>query len=284
MSKLKAHAENIALHHSVFALPFAYMGALLAADGNPPLAEMLWITLAMVGARSAALALNNLIDLKFDKLHPRFTKRPMVTGEVTTKEAAALIIISFAVFVFAVLQLKPICLKLLPVAAVPFIIYPYMKRLTFACHGVLGLAIAMAPAGGWTAVRGTIDLPQIVLCAAVGMWIGSFDAVYGAQDEAFDLEHGLHSLATEFGAGGALRIARFFHAVCIGCFTLLGWMMGLNWVYYIGIVIAGLTLVYQHSIVNERDFSRLTQVYFMRNGIVSIAIFLFTWGSYHIKL
>lgn len=282
MSKISAHVNNIALHHSVFALPFAYMGALLAADGNPPLADIIWITVAMIGARSAALALDNLIDLRYDKLHPRFTKRPMVTGEVKPWEAVLLIMVSFAIFVYAVWQLKPICLRLLPIAAVPFIIYPYMKRVTFACHGVLGLAIAMAPAGGWTAVRGTIDFQQILLCTAVGMWIGAFDAVYGAQDEAFDIEHGLHSLATKFGAKNALRIARFFHVICIICFTVLGIIMELGWVYYIGIVIAGLTLVYQHSIVNDRDFSRLTQVYFMRNGIVSIAMFLCTWISYYI--
>ena len=280
MSKIGAHINNIALHHSIFALPFAYMGAFLAADGQPPFKELFWITVAMVGARSAALALDNLIDLKYDKLHPRFIKRPMVTGEVTNGEAVILISVSLAIFVFAVMQLKPICLKLLPIAAFPFIIYPYMKRITFACHGVLGLAIAMAPAGGWVAVKGTIDFPLIVLCCAVGMWIGSFDAVYGAQDEKFDKENDLHSLATKFGVAKALMIARFFHAVSIVCFTYLGALVDLSWPYYIGIVIAGLTLVYQHSIVNERDFSRLTQVYFMRNGIVSIAMFFCTWLSY----
>lgn len=283
LSKIGAHIDNIALHHSIFALPFAYMGAFLAANGKPAANDLIWITVAMVGARSAALALDNLIDLKFDKLHPRFVKRPMVTGAVKPWEAIALIIFSFIVFVYAVCQLKPICIKLLPLAAMPFIIYPYTKRFTFACHGVLGLAIAMAPAGGWVAVRGTIDWPMIILCSAVGMWIGSFDAVYGAQDEAFDRQNGLHSLATKFGAAGALKIARFFHGAAILLFTILGVVLKLSWPYYIGIVIAGLTLVYQHSIVNSRDFSRLTQVYFMRNGIVSIAMFICTWISYYIK-
>lgn len=283
MNKIEAHVRNIALHHSVFALPFAYMGAFLAAGGLPPANELIWITVAMVGARSAALALDNLIDLKYDKLHPRFVKRPMVTGDVTRGEAAGLIIISLLAFAFAVWHLKPICLKLLPVAAFPFIIYPYMKRITFACHGVLGLAIAMAPAGGWVAVRGTIDLPQIVLCTAVGIWIGAFDAVYGAQDEAFDRANGLHSLATKFTAAGALRIARFCHAVCIVFFVILGIMLELNWPYFAGVFIAGLTLIYQHSIVNAKDFSRLTQVYFMRNGIVSIAMFICTWSSFYVK-
>ena len=280
MSKLVAHAKNIALHHSIFALPFAYTGAFLAADGLPDGWILFWITIAMVGARSAALALDNLIDLKYDKLHPRFRERPMVTGEVRPWEAVLLILLSLLALLYAVLQLKPICLQLLPLAALPFIVYPYMKRITFACHGVLGLAIAMSPAGGWVAVRGTIDLPMVVLCTAVGMWIGAFDAVYGAQDEAFDRAHGLHSLATQFTAAGALRIARISHALCIVCFVAVGLLQGLHWPYFAGVAVAALTLVYQHSIVRADDFHRLTQVYFMRNGIVSIAMFLFTWMSF----
>lgn len=277
--KLAAHANNIALHHSVFALPFAYMGAFLAAGGEPPFLTMVWITLAMVGARSAALALDNLIDLKYDKFHPRFTKRPMVTGIVKKGEVLALIAISMAVFIYAVWQLPVICLKLLPLAALPFIIYPYTKRFTSLCHGVLGLAIAMAPAGGWVAVRGSIEMPQIVLCLAVGIWIGAFDVVYGAQDEEFDKAHGLHSIATMFTAKGALTIARICHIASILCFLMLGYMMKLGLLYYAGVGIASVTLIYQHSIVSADDFHRLTQVYFMRNGVVSVAMFLFTWAD-----
>ncbi len=280
MSKLRAHVENIALHHTVFDLPFAYMGALLAADGAPSLAALLWITLAITGARSAALALDNLIDLKYDKLHPRFTKRPMVTGAVTRGEAAALIVLSLAVCVFAVAMLPPICLLLLPVAAIPFLVYPFMKRFTFLCHAVLGLAIAMAPAGGWVAVRASIDPPMIMLCLAVGIWIGAFDVVYGAQDEAFDKAHGLHSLATRVGASMALRLARAAHAACVVCFVLTGLMTGRSWPYYVGVLIAALTLVYQHRIVAPYDFTSLTQAYFMRNGIVSVAMLVCTWWSY----
>lgn len=280
MSKLAAHAKNIALHHSVFALPFAYTGAFLAGDGPPDWQTLLWITVAMVGARSAALALDNLIDLKYDREHPRLTDRPMVTGAVRRWEAIVMICLNLAALFYAVLQLKPVCLELLPLAALPFLIYPYMKRITFACHGVLGLAIAMAPAGGWVAVRGTIDAPMLLLCLAVGIWIGAFDAVYGAQDEAFDRAHGLHSLATQFTAAGALRIARISHVLCIVCFVAVGLLQGLHWPYFAGVAVAALTLVYQHSIVRADDFHRLTQVYFMRNGIVSIAMFLFTWMSF----
>lgn len=276
LSKLSAHVNNIALHHSIFALPFAYMGAFLAAQGLPDGWDLFWITVAMVGARSAALALDNLIDLKYDKLHPRFTKRPMVTGEVTVAEVVALIIFSLGIFLGAVLQLAPICIKLVPIAVFPFIIYPYMKRITCLCHLVLGVALAMAPAGGYMAIKGELSLGVVILCFAVCFWIAGFDVVYGCQDEAFDKEQGLHSLATKFGAAGALQIARLMHAVSFFCFIGTGLLFSLAPVYYVGVGISLVTLLYQHSIVSASDFSRVTQVYFMRNGIVAMAVFLFT--------
>ena len=280
VNKLKAHVENIALHHTIFDLPFAYMGAFLAARGVPEISVLLWITLAITGARSAALALDNMIDLKYDKVHPRFKRRPMVTGAVTMREAALLTAASLMVCVAAVLQLPPVCIKLLPLAAIPFLIYPFMKRVTFFCHGVLGIAIAMAPAGGWVAVRASIDAPMIMLCLAVGLWIGAFDAVYGAQDENFDKAHGLHSLATKVGVPTALKMARALHGACVVCFVLVGLMTGRTWPYYVGVLIAALTLVYQHRIIAPYDFSSLTQAYFMRNGVVSVAMFLCTLWSY----
>lgn len=280
MNKLKAHVENIALHHTIFDLPFAYMGAFLAAGGAPKFSVLFWITLAITGARSAALAIDNIVDLEYDKVHPRFKCRPMVTGAVTPREAVLWTAASLALCIIAVLQLPPICIRLLPVAAVPFLIYPFMKRVTFFCHGVLGIAIAMAPAGGWVAVRGTIDAPMIMLCVAVGLWIGAFDAVYGAQDETFDRAHGLHSLATKVGVSPALKMARALHGVSVICFVIVGLMTGLAWPYYVGVLIAAVTLVYQHRIIAPYDFSSLTQAYFMRNGIVSVAMFLCTWWSY----
>lgn len=279
MGKIKAHADNMALHHSIFALPFAYMGAFLAAGGAPRWQDFFWITVAMVGARSAALALNNLIDLKYDKLHPRFMKRPMVTGEVKPWEAVLLIAASLIVFIAAVLQLAPICAPLAPAAVLPFVIYPYMKRFTWCCHLVLGWALAMAPIGGWVAIRGDITLPVLLLGIAVGIWIAGFDVIYGCQDVEFDRAHGLHSMATRFTVEGALRIARCMHIVSIICFALVGVLLHLAFVYYIGVAVAMFTLYYQHSIVSASDFSKVTQVYFMRNGIVGISIFLFTFTS-----
>lgn len=280
MGKLRAHAENMALHHSVFALPFAYMGALLAADGAPAWRDIGWITAAMVGARSAALALNNWIDLKYDRLHPRFTKRPMVTGAVQPREAAAVIALSLALFLIAAVELHPLCIRLAPLALVPLTVYPYTKRFTWCCHLVLGAALAAAPLGAWIAVRGDASLAAVLLALGVGVWIAAFDVIYGCQDVDFDRAHGLHSMATRFTVPGALRIAKGMHAVSALCFLAVGALAGLGALYYAGVLLAVLTLCYQHSIVSPTDFSRVTQVYFMRNGIVGISIFLFTLWSY----
>lgn len=277
---LAAHVNNTALHHTVFSLPFAYMAAFLAAGGVPPAWEWFWITAAIVGARSAALTLDNLADLKYDRLQQRHRNRALVKGSLSKREAIISLLVYLLIFFFSVLMLKPICLKLLPLAVLPFVIYPFTKRFTSLCHLVLGLAIAMAPAGSWVAIRGEIDLPMIVLCASVALWIGAFDAVYGAQDEDFDRRHNLHSLATAFTAKGALKLTRFMHALSVVGFIFLGITEHLNFWYFIGVAVAALVLAYQHSIVSAEDFSRVTQVYFMRNGLVSIAMFVFTWLNY----
>ena len=280
MGKLKSHLDNIAFSHSVFALPFAYMGAFLAAGGFPGGGALFWITVAMVGARSAALALNNLIDLKFDKLHPRFTARPMVTGAVKRWEAALFIAASLAVFVYAAYQLHPLARTLWPLAVVPFVVYPYMKRFSWTCHLVLGVALAGAPVGGWIAVRGELTAPVMLLAAAVGVWIAAFDIIYGCQDVAFDKAHGLHSMPVRFGVAGALRLARLMHVASVAAFAAAGWLAGLGPWYYAGVALAAGVLVYQHSLVAAEDLSRVTQGYFMRNGLVGMAIFLFTVLSF----
>ncbi len=282
MERLRAHMNNTAFHHTVFSLPFALMGALLAAGGNPPLGDLGWIVLAITAARSAALALDNLADLKYDKQQPRLAYRAMVQGRVTKLEALVFIGVCLLVLVFAVLQLNPVCIRLLPFAAVPFLIYPYMKRVTGWVHLFLGIAIGMAPAGGWVAISGKVELPTVVLFIAVALWIAAFDAMYGAQDEEFDRSQGLHSLAVTFGAHGAFQISRAMHVLSIILFVMLGVMMHLTFPYYIGVGIAAGTLICQHRIASPTDFSRVTQMYFMRNGIVSIAIFVFTWISYFV--
>ncbi len=276
MNKLKAHLENIALSHSVFALPFAYMGAILAVQGIPAMGDLFWITLAMVGARSAAMGLNALIDLKYDRLHPRFTKRPMVTGAVTPSEVVLLIAASLVVFVLAAAHLQPVCVKLVPLAVIPLAVYPYMKRVSWTCHLVLGLALSIAPTGAWIAITGSLAWPAVYLGLAVGIWIAGFDVIYGCQDVVFDKQHGLHSMPVRFGIPGALTLSRYMHAFSIGCFWLVGYQLQLGAIYFGGVVLAALVLIYQHRLVRDGDFSRVTQAYFMRNGLVGIFILLFT--------
>ncbi|MBQ4213388.1 MAG: 4-hydroxybenzoate octaprenyltransferase [Selenomonas sp.] len=280
MIDIKAHINNVALHHTIFDLPFAFMGAVLAAKGQPSLHDLIWIALAITTGRAAALALDNLADLKFDSQQPRMSQRAMVSGKISKLEAKVFIAICLLLMVLSVMQLHPICIYLLPVAALPFLIYPFTKRFTGWCHLVLGVAIAMAPAGGWVGVSGQITSPMVLLCTAVALWICGFDAMYGAQDEEFDKSQGLHSLAVSYGAPNAFKLASAMHVICIACFFTVGIMLSLGQIYFIGVGIAAGTLVYQHRIVSPTDFSQVTQAYFMRNGIVSVAIFVCTWLSF----
>ena len=283
MISIKAHINNVALHHTIFDLPFAFMGAVLAAGGHPRLIDLFWIAMAITTGRAAAMAIDNLADLKYDKQQPRMAYRAMVAGRISKREALVFIVICLVLMVLSVLQLQPICIYLLPVAAIPFIIYPFMKRVTGWVHMFLGLAIAMAPAGGWVAVGGEVlSVPLAVLCVGVMLWMAGFDAMYGAQDRKFDLAHGLHSLATENGAKNAFGIARIYHLLAVVCFFDLGVLMHLAWPYFIGVGLAGGVLVYQHRILRWNDFSQLNQRYFMRNGLVSIVMFLCTWASYQV--
>ncbi len=280
MIDIKAHINNVALHHTIFDLPFAFMGAVLAAGGRPSFHDLFWIALAITTGRAAALAMDNLADLQYDSQQPRMSYRAMVQGRISKREAKVFIGICLLLMVLSVLQLHPVCIYLLPLAALPFMIYPFTKRFTGWCHLFLGVAIAMAPAGGWVGVSGEITTPMVLLCIAVALWIGAFDAMYGAQDEEFDKSQGLHSLATEYGAANAFRLSAAMHVVCIACFFAVGVMLTLGHLYFVGVGIAAGTLIYQHRIVSPTDFSRVTQGYFMRNGIVSVAIFVCAWLSY----
>lgn len=277
--RLNAHLDNIAFYQTIFSLPFAYMAVLLASKGTVDWWTMLWVTMTIVSARSAALALDNTIDLKYDVDQPRFQQRPMVAGTVSRHGVHVLIGICAAVLVFSVLQLNPICIKLLPIAALPFVIYPFMKRYTCFCHYICGIAVAMAPAGGWVAVTGTIDYPMVVLFLAVTLWIGGFDVVYGAQDEEFDKAHGLHSMAVVLGAKNALLLAKITHVITLCIFFYLGQLLSLGYMYYIGVGIAGGVLYFQHQIIARQGFKAFNRRYYLRNGIVSVAIFLCTLMS-----
>ena len=243
MINIKAHINNVALHHTIFDLPFAFMGAVLAAHGSPTFHDLLWIAIAITTGRAAALALDNLADLKYDSQQPRMSYRAMVRGEITKNEAKAFIVICLLLMVLAVMQLHPICIYLLPLAAAPFLIYPLTKRFTGWCHLFLGVAY--------------LD----------GKGCYSFR---------------LHSLAVSYGAPNAFKLSAAMHVICIACFFAVGIMMSLGQLYFIGVGIAAGTLVYQHRIVSPTDFSQVTQRYFMRNGIVSVAIFVCTWLSFYL--
>ena len=252
------------------------MGAFLARGACPSFHDLFYITLAMVGARSAALALNNLIDLKYDKIHPRFTQRPMVTGKVKTLEVVVLIIISLIVFLFATSNLAPICLKLWPFALIPLVIYPYMKRISFLCHFVLGIALSIAPIGAWAAITNEISLEVLFLGLSVAVWIAGFDIIYACQDVDFDRKTKLHSVPADFGGKKALIISKSLHVISILSFIITGYILNLNFIYFIGVFVAAAVLIYQNLIVSENNLSKVTQSYFMRNGLVSISLFVFT--------
>lgn len=276
MNKFAAHMNNIAFSHTIFALPFAYIGAILAVGGIPTGEALLWITLAMMGARSAAMALNKIIDLKYDRLQPRFANRPMVTGAVKPWEAVVLTLCSLVIFFWAASKLHPVCIKLAPLAVIPLAIYPYMKRFSWTCHFVLGLALSIAPIGAWMAIDGKLTVPIALIGLAVGVWIAGFDIIYGCQDVEFDKRNHLHSVPVRFGVQGALTIARVCHVLSIIGFSIAGQLLQLQWLYYGGVILAAFVLTYQHSIVSATDFRQVTQTYFMRNGLVSIALLIFT--------
>ncbi len=275
-TKACSHARNVALSHSLFALPFAYIALMLAAEGKPSAAAVFWVTVAMVAARSAALALNNLIDLRYDKKQPRFRRRPLVTGEISKAECLLFIACCLAVFFGSAARLHPVCIRLSPIALLFFVVYPYMKRVSWTCHLVLGLTLALAPLAAWIAVKGAVDASIAILAVAVGVWIAGFDIVYGCLDVDFDKAHGLHSIPERFGVPAALIVSRLFHLASVAGFVIAGHLFALGLLYYGGIVLTALVLYYQHSIVRAEDLSQVTQAYFLRNGLVGLSLFLFT--------
>lgn len=276
LRKLKALLANIEFANSVFALPFAYTGAILAARGMPSWHDLGWITVAMAGARSAAMALNRVIDLDIDRRHPRFTERPMVTGAITRGEMMVFIILSFALLFLAAWNLNSLCVKLLPLAALPLVAYSYMKRISWTCHLVLGIALAAAPVGAWIAVSETLEVPAIVLGGAVMAWITGFDIIYGSLDVEFDRANGLHSIPARFGIVRGLRISTVLHAVSVVLLFFVGLLCKLGVFYYIGVALAAAVLVYQHTIVTPGDLSKVNEKFFRKNGLVSIFVFLLT--------
>jgi 4-hydroxybenzoate polyprenyltransferase len=274
--KISVYLRMIKFSHSVFALPFAFTSAVIAASGIPTVRQVFWITMAMVGARSGAMGLNRIIDRKIDSANPRTSSRELPKGIISVTEAGLFVLLSFCLMIVAAYMLNPLCLRLTPVAIIVLFIYSYTKRFTWASHFILGLAISAAPVGAWIAVRGTFDIEVLALAFAVVFWLAGFDVLYALQDMEFDGKYGLYSIPGRFGIRNSLYVARVFHAVTFSLLTINGFIFRLGGFYWAGMfIIAGL-FIYEHSLVKEKDLSRLDMAFFNMNGYISVAIFMFT--------
>ena len=267
--------EMIKWEHSVFALPFALTGAMLAANGWPSAAKLVLIAVCMVAARSAAMAFNRLVDAKLDAANPRTAMRALPAGLLSTSFVLGFVIAASAVFVAAAALLNRLTLALAPIALVVVLGYSFMKRVTRWSHLVLGLALGIAPAAAWIAVRGTLDGRVLVLTAVVMLWVGGFDVLYACQDFEHDRQVGLHSLPAAFGLEGAFRIARTMHIVMVALALWLDRLFALGPLAYVGTAVVALLLLYEHSLVSPRDLRRMNAAFFLLNGIISVVFFAF---------
>jgi 4-hydroxybenzoate polyprenyltransferase len=281
-AKLRTTLEMIKFEHSVFALPFALTGALLAAryagQGWPEWRQIGWIVVAMVGARSAAMTMNRIADLEYDRRNPRTAGRPLVTGVLTLRFAWMFTLLASAVLVVAAWQLNRLALLLSPVALAALFTYSYTKRFTAYSHLVLGFCLGMAPAAAWIAITGALDWRMLVLCAAVTLWVAGFDVLYALQDVDFDRRAGLHSIPEKFGIARALAMARGMHAGVVVLLAWLAWSFQLAWPAWAGVAAVAALLVYEQSLVAPDDLSRLDAAFFTTNGFISILFFL-SWGT-----
>ncbi|NOQ67726.1 MAG: 4-hydroxybenzoate octaprenyltransferase [Desulfobacterales bacterium] len=279
LKKIVILLEMIKFEHTVFALPFAFMGAFLSARGVPGPATFAWIVLAMVGARTCAMGFNRIVDRKFDAANPRTASRALPAKTVKLSEAWVMVILAGAVFFFACYNLNQLTLILSPFALALTLFYSLTKRFTWLCHVFLGVALAFSPLGGWVAVSGTLQNYPFVLSAGVLFWVAGFDTVYACLDADFDAQSGLFSLPSRFGRRNAFRIAVLFHVIAFALFVLTGIIAGLNYFYYIGILFTGAALFYQHFVVTPRDLSKIQLSFFTLNGLISLTLFVATWLS-----
>jgi 4-hydroxybenzoate polyprenyltransferase len=275
LRNLRVTLEMIKWEHSIFALPFALCGAMLAAGGFPSIHQLLWIIVAMVAARSAAMAFNRWADAAIDAANPRTSTRALPAGHLSPAFVATFVVVSSAIFVLAASRLNRLSLLLSPVALAVLLLYSYTKRLTRWSHLVLGFALGIAPAAAWIAVRGSLDSRILLLTAAVTFWVGGFDVLYACQDYDFDRQAGLHSVPRYFGIGAALWIARAFHLIMIALLVALLVVFGLGKFAMIGVLAVVLLLLYEHSLVRPNDLSKLNAAFFTMNGVISVLFFLF---------
>lgn len=277
-AKIKTLLEMIKFSHTLFAFPFALFGVVLAslAAGSPPsFGQVLWICLAMVGARSGAMGLNRLIDANIDADNPRTAARHIPAGKVSLAEACVFVFLSLALFVVAAWMLNPLCFKLAPIAIGFFVLYAYCKRFTHYAHVVLGICLAAAPIGAYIALRGELIWSVISLALAVLFWVAGFDIFYALQDVDYDVERGLHSIPSQLGVDKSFLLVRIFHGLMLLFLLLVLPGSGLGWIYFVGVLVVAGLLLYEHSLVKPNDLSRLDAAFFNMNGYISVTIFVF---------
>ncbi|MCK4911024.1 MAG: putative 4-hydroxybenzoate polyprenyltransferase [Thermodesulfovibrionales bacterium] len=277
--KFTKYLKMIKFSHSVFALPFAFTAAILAAEGIPTIWQMFWIAIAMIGARSGAMGLNRVIDRKIDAANPRTKGREIPAGTVSVASALAFSFISLGIMVFSAYMLNPLCLRLSPVAIAVLVLYSFTKRFTWVSHFVLGLAISAAPLGAWIAVTGTFNWGIIPMVLAVLLWLPGFDILYALQDREFDRGYGLHSIPVSFGVERSLMIARALHLVSWLSLCLTGIIFSLGEAYWLGMLIVAVLFIYEHSLLKPHDLSKLDMAFFNMNGYISVTVFVFTFAD-----
>jgi len=276
INKTKIFLEMIRFEHTVFALPFAYMGALLVDKRVPGSSDLFWITAAMVGARTAAMSLNRIIDRHIDALNPRTANRALPRRLLTVQQVWVWVFLSFSLLLLSAYQLSSLAFRLSPLAVAVLSFYSFTKRFTWTCHLFLGLALGLAPLGAWIAIADSFHIAPALLGAGVIFWVAGFDIIYACDDFAFDRKHGLHSIPARFGIAKALSISSFFHVLAPLFFLATGIIMHLGIFYLIGLTIAVMLLFYQHRLVSPDDLSRSGVAFFNLNGALSVVLFCFT--------
>jgi 4-hydroxybenzoate polyprenyltransferase len=266
-------ARLVKIEHTVFALPFAYVGAFLAVGAVPSAHDLFWITVAMVGARSLAMALNRLIDARIDALNPRTASRELPSGALSAAEVIGFCAASLALYTVAVFELDPLVRWLSPIPVVAFVVYPYLKRFTWLCHLWLGACDGLAPVGAWVAIRGDLDWQAWALGVAVTFWVAGFDCFYALFDVEVDRREQLHSIATRFGVGGAFAGARVMHLLTVVALVAAGLGLSVGALYWLGVGAVAVLLGYEHAIVRPHDLRRLDAAFFTMNGVISVAFF-----------
>lgn len=274
--KFRIFLEMIKFEHTVFALPFAYVGAFLVEKRIPSGHDLVWITMAMVGARTAAMSLNRIIDLPIDALNPRTANRALPRGLLSIREVWLYVVLSFALLFFSAARLSPLALWLSPGAVAVLAGYSYTKRFSWACHLFLGCALGLAPVGAWIAIANRLDLAPLLLGAGVVFWVAGFDIIYACEDYDFDMRYGVYSIPACFGLERALAVAAAFHLLAAVIFASVGFLLKLGLFYFLGVFVAIILMVKQHKLISPGDLSRAGVAFFNLNGALSVAVFLFT--------